>query len=169
MVDRRLLPSIAAMAAIVVASNILVQYPFEPFGLADILTLGCVHLSLRLSRHGSVEPLVRACEDADRRLRRVSRWRFCCRSCCPIPGSRWRAERPSSRAAAGRHDLQSPARRILVACAVGLVVGGVGPRHAGVLLHRLCRNRIALDDLGPSAISPSRCWSPCSRCCPMPG
>lgn len=40
MVDRRLLPSIAAMAAIVVASNILVQYPFEPFGLADVLTWG---------------------------------------------------------------------------------------------------------------------------------
>ncbi len=40
MVDRRLLPSIAAMAAIVVASNILVQYPFQPFGLADILTWG---------------------------------------------------------------------------------------------------------------------------------
>lgn len=40
MVDRRLLPSVAAMAAIVVASNILVQYPFEPFGLADVLTWG---------------------------------------------------------------------------------------------------------------------------------
>jgi uncharacterized PurR-regulated membrane protein YhhQ (DUF165 family) len=38
--DRRLLPSIAAMAAIVVASNILVQHPFEPFGLGEILTWG---------------------------------------------------------------------------------------------------------------------------------
>lgn len=38
--DRRLIPSIAAMAAIVVASNILVQYPFEPFGLAEVLTWG---------------------------------------------------------------------------------------------------------------------------------
>jgi queuosine precursor transporter len=31
---------IAAMAAVVLASNILVQYPFEPFGLADALTWG---------------------------------------------------------------------------------------------------------------------------------
>lgn len=31
---------IAAMAAVVVASNILVQYPFTPFGLADYLTWG---------------------------------------------------------------------------------------------------------------------------------
>lgn len=38
--DRRILPSIAAMAAIVVASNILVQYPFEPLGLAELLTWG---------------------------------------------------------------------------------------------------------------------------------
>lgn len=36
----RLLPSVAAMAAIVVASNVLVQYPFEPFGLGDVLTWG---------------------------------------------------------------------------------------------------------------------------------
>lgn len=39
-IDRRLLPSVAAMAAIVVASNILVQYPFTPFGLGDLLTWG---------------------------------------------------------------------------------------------------------------------------------
>lgn len=32
--------SVVAMVAIVVASNILVQYPFEPFGLADWLTWG---------------------------------------------------------------------------------------------------------------------------------
>lgn len=32
--------SVLAMVAIVVASNILVQYPFEPFGLADWLTWG---------------------------------------------------------------------------------------------------------------------------------
>ncbi|ODN69870.1 queuosine precursor transporter [Methylobrevis pamukkalensis] len=38
--DRRVLPSIAAMCVVVVASNILVQYPFEPFGMADILTWG---------------------------------------------------------------------------------------------------------------------------------
>ena len=40
MLDLRLLPSIAAMAVIVVASNILVQYPFTAFGLGDILTWG---------------------------------------------------------------------------------------------------------------------------------
>jgi len=34
------LGAVAAMTAVVVASNILVQYPFEPFGLADWLTWG---------------------------------------------------------------------------------------------------------------------------------
>lgn len=38
--DRRALFSVAAMCVVVVASNILVQYPFEPFGMADILTWG---------------------------------------------------------------------------------------------------------------------------------
>jgi uncharacterized PurR-regulated membrane protein YhhQ (DUF165 family) len=37
---RELLPFIAAMAAVVTASNILVQYPFAHFGLGDILTWG---------------------------------------------------------------------------------------------------------------------------------
>lgn len=37
--ERLALP-VAAMAAVVVASNILVQHPFEPFGLADFLTWG---------------------------------------------------------------------------------------------------------------------------------
>jgi queuosine precursor transporter len=32
--------AVAAMAMVVLASNILVQYPFEPFGLADTLTWG---------------------------------------------------------------------------------------------------------------------------------
>jgi uncharacterized PurR-regulated membrane protein YhhQ (DUF165 family) len=40
MIDRRLWPSVAAMAAIVLASNILVQHPFTPFGLGDVLTWG---------------------------------------------------------------------------------------------------------------------------------
>lgn len=35
-----LLPFIAAMAFIVIASNILVQYPFAPFGLGELLTWG---------------------------------------------------------------------------------------------------------------------------------
>ncbi|MFA5121572.1 queuosine precursor transporter [Zavarzinia sp.] len=34
------LGAVAAMTSVVVASNILVQYPFEPFGLADWLTWG---------------------------------------------------------------------------------------------------------------------------------
>ncbi|HUG60237.1 MAG TPA: queuosine precursor transporter [Methylomirabilota bacterium] len=38
--DRRLLMSVAAMAAVVLASNILVQYPFLLFGLGDLLTWG---------------------------------------------------------------------------------------------------------------------------------
>jgi queuosine precursor transporter len=37
---RQLLPPVTAMALVVLASNILVQYPFEPFGLADYLTWG---------------------------------------------------------------------------------------------------------------------------------
>lgn len=37
---RPFLVAILAMAAIVLASNILVQYPVEPFGLADYLTWG---------------------------------------------------------------------------------------------------------------------------------
>ena len=40
MIDRRLLPSVVAMAAIVLASNILVQHPFRHFGLDEILTWG---------------------------------------------------------------------------------------------------------------------------------
>ncbi len=36
----RLAIPVAAMAAVVVASNILVQYPFAPLGLADFLTWG---------------------------------------------------------------------------------------------------------------------------------
>ena len=40
MFDRRLIPSVLAMVATVVASNILVQYPFAPFGLGDLLTWG---------------------------------------------------------------------------------------------------------------------------------
>jgi len=35
-----ILPFVAAMAAVVVASNILVQYPFGHFGLQDLLTWG---------------------------------------------------------------------------------------------------------------------------------
>lgn len=37
---RILLPFIFAMVAVVVISNILVQYPFQPFGLGEILTWG---------------------------------------------------------------------------------------------------------------------------------
>src|SRR5690606_28380454 len=37
---RRIAPLVAALAAVVVASNILVQYPFTPFGLGDLLTWG---------------------------------------------------------------------------------------------------------------------------------
>lgn len=40
MTDLRLLPSIAAMAVIVLASNILVQYPVTALGLGDVLTYG---------------------------------------------------------------------------------------------------------------------------------
>lgn len=40
MLDRRLAPSVLAMVITVVASNILVQYPFTPFGLGDLLTWG---------------------------------------------------------------------------------------------------------------------------------
>lgn len=40
MFDRRLIPSVMAMVATVVSSNILVQYPFTPFGLGDLLTWG---------------------------------------------------------------------------------------------------------------------------------
>ena len=36
----RLLPFVAAMALVVVASNILVLYPFDHFGLKDVLTWG---------------------------------------------------------------------------------------------------------------------------------
>jgi uncharacterized PurR-regulated membrane protein YhhQ (DUF165 family) len=36
----RLFPFVAAMAVIVVASNILVQFPFQPFGLGELLTWG---------------------------------------------------------------------------------------------------------------------------------
>jgi uncharacterized PurR-regulated membrane protein YhhQ (DUF165 family) len=37
---RRLIVPVLAMTLVVVASNILVQYPFEPFGLGDYLTWG---------------------------------------------------------------------------------------------------------------------------------
>jgi len=37
---RELAVPIAAMAGVVLASNILVQFPFEPFGLSDTLTWG---------------------------------------------------------------------------------------------------------------------------------
>jgi len=37
---KKLLPFVGAMAFIVVASNILVQYPFTPFGLGELLTWG---------------------------------------------------------------------------------------------------------------------------------
>lgn len=40
MFDRRLIPSVMAMVATVVSSNILVQYPFNHFGLGDVLTWG---------------------------------------------------------------------------------------------------------------------------------
>jgi hypothetical protein len=40
MFDKRLIPSVLAMVVTVVASNILVQYPFTPFGLGDLLTWG---------------------------------------------------------------------------------------------------------------------------------
>jgi uncharacterized PurR-regulated membrane protein YhhQ (DUF165 family) len=40
MIDRRLGAPVAAMAAIVLASNILVQHPFTAFGLGDVLTWG---------------------------------------------------------------------------------------------------------------------------------
>ena len=36
----RLAPYIAAMAVIVILSNILVRYPFKPFGLGELLTWG---------------------------------------------------------------------------------------------------------------------------------
>lgn len=37
---RNILPFVAAMALVVVASNILVQYPFDHFGMKDLLTWG---------------------------------------------------------------------------------------------------------------------------------
>ena len=37
---KNLLPFIAAMIVVVLASNILVQYPFQPFGLGELLTWG---------------------------------------------------------------------------------------------------------------------------------
>ncbi|MGI9402240.1 MAG: VUT family protein [Rhizobiaceae bacterium] len=37
---KKTMPFIAAMAAVVVASNILVSYPFDYFGLTDLLTWG---------------------------------------------------------------------------------------------------------------------------------
>jgi uncharacterized PurR-regulated membrane protein YhhQ (DUF165 family) len=37
---KRTLPFIAAMAVVVTASNFLVQYPFDHFGLGDVLTWG---------------------------------------------------------------------------------------------------------------------------------
>ena len=37
---RRLVVPVLAMTLVVVASNVLVQYPFEPFGLGDYLTWG---------------------------------------------------------------------------------------------------------------------------------
>ena len=40
LLTRRLILPVAAMTLVVVASNILVQYPFAPFGLADYLTWG---------------------------------------------------------------------------------------------------------------------------------
>lgn len=40
MFDTRLIPSAVAMVAIVVASNILVQYPFTYWGLGELLTWG---------------------------------------------------------------------------------------------------------------------------------
>ena len=39
-VDRSLATFVVAMALVVVASNILVQYPFQPFGLGELLTWG---------------------------------------------------------------------------------------------------------------------------------
>ena len=39
------LPFVAAMTLVVVASNILVQYPFNHFGMQDVLTWGRIHLS----------------------------------------------------------------------------------------------------------------------------
>jgi uncharacterized PurR-regulated membrane protein YhhQ (DUF165 family) len=38
--DHRILAAVAAMAVVVAASNVLVQHPFAPFGLADYLTWG---------------------------------------------------------------------------------------------------------------------------------
>lgn len=40
LIDTRLVPSTVAMVLIVVASNILVQYPFTWWGLGDLLTWG---------------------------------------------------------------------------------------------------------------------------------
>jgi uncharacterized PurR-regulated membrane protein YhhQ (DUF165 family) len=40
MVDLRLFPSVLAMTVVVVSSNILVQYPFDHWGLGDLLTWG---------------------------------------------------------------------------------------------------------------------------------
>ena len=58
------LPFVAAMALVVVASNILVQFPVQGrlggLSLADILTWGAFTYPVRLPRHRSGQPPPRA-------------------------------------------------------------------------------------------------------------
>ena len=154
------LPFVAAMALVVVASNILVQFPVQgqlgSLALADILTWGAftypfafLVTDLANRRYG---PAV---------ARRIVFVGFVVAVACsiivppllyPLRPDRVRdGSRPAAahrhrfrlglpgRAAARRHRVQLAAAALLVARAGLRLAGRLGRRHADLLQHRLCR------------------------------
>ena len=152
------LPFVVAMAVVVVASNILVQFPVQGsvggLALADILTWGAFTYPVRLSGHRSRQPPLRPGRRAPRGLRRLHAGgrlldRRAAAAVFARPDRLWRDRRAAGadrrrlrrrvprRATARRHRLQPAAAAELVARAGVRLAGRVGARHGDLLLGRL--------------------------------
>ena len=149
------LPFVAAMALVVVASNILVQFPVQGFvgglALADILTWGAftypfafLVTDLANRRYGPAVARARGVHRLHGRGHLLDR-----RAAAAVfarPDRIWRDRRPAGahrrrlgrgipdRATARRHRLQPPAAAELVARAGVRVAGRLGARHGDLLL-----------------------------------
>ena len=134
---------IAAMAVVVTASNILVQYPINNWLTWGALSYPFAFLVTDLTNR-------RLGPGSARRVVWVgfafavvlSAWLATPR----IAGASGSAF--SGRPACRRVGVRPPAASEVVAAAVGVVVAGVDPGYGAVLLPGLCRNRPAVDHVG---------------------
>ncbi len=138
---RSLAPFIAAMTVVVVASNILVQYPVQAAAWrresGRIADLGRVHLSGRVSGHRPHQPHLWPRTRAAGRGSRFRARRGSIDLAGHTPHRHRIRQRVSNGAIARRIRLRPVAERSLVARAVRVQPAGLGARYAPVLCTRL--------------------------------